>query len=208
MKKTLVQIHEDVPADHYDKSIKLNILQRYWHTRRFSEIADMIIPIQGMVLDVGCHSGTFTSKILDQIKTKKIYGIDISPSAISLAKKRIPFGAFQVADATKLPFKSGTFEAVFCLEVLEHLDHPELVFDEIYRVLKKDGYAVILVPTESLLFKLIWFIWISIFPVWKHAHVQSFRGDSLEKMARRSGFKVKIIKKFHLNMLKAIFIQK
>src|SRR5690606_22246129 len=41
-----------------------------------------------------------------------------------------------LADARKLPFVDGSFDAVLCLEVLEHVPHPGEVLAEIARVLK------------------------------------------------------------------------
>ena len=112
MSKTLLKVHEDVPADHYDRGIKYNLFQKYWHFRRFKEVLEVVRPVSGPVFDVGCHSGTFTLKILSKVGSKKIYGIDISEQAIRGAKKKIPYGHFQVADATNLPFKSNFFDAV------------------------------------------------------------------------------------------------
>lgn len=202
--KTLVEIHEDVPADHYDKGIKRNLFQKYWHSRRFSEIKKVLRQVDGPVLDVGCHSGTFTTFILNQIKTKEIYGVDISHSAIERIKKKIPYGHFQVADATILPFKDNFFDAVFCLEVLEHVDNPTEVIHEVRRVLKKDGYGVILVPTDNKLFRTVWFLWTMYYPVWRHAHVQSFSADSLETKLKLVGFKIEKVKTFNMGMLKLV----
>lgn len=61
--KSLLEIHEDVPADHYDKGIRKNLFQKYWHFTRFEEVLKNINPVYGPVLDIGCHSGTFTAKI-------------------------------------------------------------------------------------------------------------------------------------------------
>jgi len=44
-----------------------------------------------------------------------------------------------VCDAHYLPFIDDSFDYVFCSQILEHLDHPELFFKEIARVGKK-GY--------------------------------------------------------------------
>lgn len=206
--KTLLEIHEDVPAEHYDVGIKKNLFQKYWHSRRFTEISRVIKPVSGPVLDVGCHSGTFTSVILSKIGSQDIYGVDISPEAIKLAKKRIPSGHFEVADAAKLPFKSDFFDAVFCLEVLEHVDDPVASLKEIYRVMKKGSYAVILVPSDNKLFKIVWFIWTLYYPVWRHAHVQSYSNGSLEKTIQGLDFKIKTIKDFNLGMLKMIIFEK
>lgn len=48
-----------------------------------------------------------------------------------------------VADAHNLPFKDGSFEVVVCSEMLEHADDPQKVIDEIGRVLKPGGLAVL-----------------------------------------------------------------
>ena len=62
------------------------------------------------------------------------------------------------ADATlapgnviELPFPSDTFERVYCSEVFEHLSDPATARDEIRRLLKAGGVAVLWVPNESLI---------------------------------------------------------
>jgi SAM-dependent methyltransferase len=50
------------------------------------------------------------------------------------------------ADAADLPFIDHCFDAVTCLEVLEHVAEPELVMSEIGRVLKRGGRAWISTP--------------------------------------------------------------
>lgn len=206
--KSLTEIHEDVPADHYDHGLKVNLFQKIWHNRRFTEISRVIRPISGKVLDVGCHGGTFTQVVLKKIGSKDIYGVDISPSAIQYIKKKIPYGHFQVASAEDLPFKDDTFDAVVCLEVLEHVDNPVKAISEIRRVLKKGGYGVILVPSESKLFKTVWFLWTLYYPVWRHAHVQSFSGNRLDKVTDEIGLKIVKSKNFNLGMLRLVVFEK
>jgi ubiquinone/menaquinone biosynthesis C-methylase UbiE len=206
--KSLQEIHEDVPPEHYDRGIKRNLFQKYWHYRRFKEVTSAVKPIEGAFLDVGCHAGTFTLNILKKINTKKVYGLDISPQAIKLAQKRIPFGKFKVGDAQDLPYKSDFFEAIFCLEMLEHVDDPQAVLSEIKRVLKKGGYGVILVPLENRLFRTVWFLWTLYYPVWRHAHVQSFTGDDLERYLKKLGLKKISSNTFNLGMLKLVIFEK
>lgn len=208
MNKTLLEIHEDVPADHYDQGIKRNLFQKYWHWRRFNEVSKLVEPVEGPILDLGCHSGTFTSVVLAKAKTRQVYGIDISPSAIKLATKRIPYGEFKVADASKLPFEDNFFEAVYCLEMLEHVDDPIMVLEEIKRVLKRGGKLFVLVPSDNKLFKIIWFLWTMYYPHWRHAHVQSYNKEVLEKVIKQLGFKILKVKTFNLGMLKLIVCQK
>lgn len=206
--KNLIEIHEDVPADHYDLGIKRNLFQKFWHSRRFTEVLKKISPVNGSILDIGCHGGTFTKKVIEKLKNKQVYGIDISHKAIDLAKQRIPYGHFEVASAEELPFNENFFEAVFCLEVLEHVDDPKKVLSEIKRVLKKGGYVIFLVPSDNKLFKIIWFLWTLYYPVWRHAHVQSFSGSVLENFISSTGFKIEEVKNFNLGMLKLIVAKK
>lgn len=202
--KTLLELHEDVPADHYDLAIANNIFQNYWHLRRFTEVDKFVTATSGNVLDIGCHGGLFTSRLRKKIGSRKIYGIDISASAVKKAGERIPDGSFRIADAEDLPFKNKFFSAVFCLEVLEHVDHPEKVLSEIKRILSKGGYGIILVPTDNLLFRMIWFLWNLKYKVWTHTHVQSFTNSKLEDLIKEKGFKIINSKTFHLGMLKLV----
>jgi ubiquinone/menaquinone biosynthesis C-methylase UbiE len=207
--KTLLEIHEDVPANHYDVGLKKNLFQKYWHSSRFREVLKVLKPINnGAMLDVGCHGGTFTSVVMGKIGAKEVYGIDISEPAVKYAKKKIPQGNFQVADAAELPFKDNLFDAVICLEVLEHVDNPIKAISEIKRVLKKGGYTVILVPSDNRLFKLVWFIWTMYYPVWRHAHVQSFSADILEAIVKSEGLKIDKVKTFNSGMLKLLVAHK
>ena len=85
--------------------------------------------LKGRVLDVGCglqpHKGYF----------KDYVGIDFL--------KYFPTVA---ADARFLPFSDASFDSVICMEVLEHINNPPAVFNEIVRVLKIGGIVYITVP--------------------------------------------------------------
>jgi len=64
-----------------------------------------------------------------------------------------------VASAMYLPIKNCSVDTVFCSQVLEHTDNPVLALNQINRVLKKDGEAIIDFPktfwTNSSFYKLI-----------------------------------------------------
>jgi len=80
--KSAAELHKEVPPDWYFRSIRENILQRYWHKRRFEEIGSMIETVSGSVLDIGSADGVFTKVILDKSKAKKIIGIDVLESSV------------------------------------------------------------------------------------------------------------------------------
>ena len=51
-----------------------------------------------------------------------------------------------VADAAALPFRDGAFECTLATEVLEYLPQPEAFATELYRVLRHNGLALVMVP--------------------------------------------------------------
>ncbi|MFH0777121.1 MAG: class I SAM-dependent methyltransferase [Candidatus Eisenbacteria bacterium] len=57
--------------------------------------------------------------------------------------------ACSVAHAEALPFASGSFDYVFCTEVLEHIEGDRRCLAEIHRILKKDGWLVLSVPHRT-----------------------------------------------------------
>jgi len=207
-------IHKNVPQNWYFESIKVDTLQRFWHRRRFEEVSSVIEPVKGKILDVGCNDGTFSKVILDKSGANELVGMDVIKKTVNWAENhwgKIGKMKFIVADAHDLPFKSETFGAVFALEVLEHVFDPAKVLKEIKRVLKPDGYAVFLVPSDSLLFRMIWFLWLRFYPrgrVWRGTHIQTYRGNFLTKIVKNAGFRVVTNKKFLLGMLHLIKVKK
>ncbi|MDE1824979.1 MAG: class I SAM-dependent methyltransferase [Candidatus Micrarchaeota archaeon] len=49
----------------------------------------------------------------------------------------------------RLPFKSGTFDEVYCRYVLSYLKNPQNLLRESYRVLKKGGRLKLIVPNAG-----------------------------------------------------------
>jgi ubiquinone/menaquinone biosynthesis C-methylase UbiE len=208
MPASLNDLHENVPPDYYDVGIQKNFFQRLWHQNRFRHFHSFTSKPNGRILDIGCHSGLFTQEILKQNKAVEVYGIDISEPAIAYAKKRIKKGHFFSGDAHYLPFKANFFDAVYCLEMLEHVEHPEQVLSEMKRVLKKNGFGIILIPIDSRLFNLLWSLWNANSGVWKHTHIQSFNEKSLTRLLTKAGLKITKSRKTHRNMLLLIEFRK
>ena len=52
------------------------------------------------------------------------------------------------ADITNLPFKDNSFDVVLCNHVLEHIVNDSLAMSEVFRILKKDGWAILQVPID------------------------------------------------------------
>jgi len=99
-------------------------------------------------LEVGCAQGHYLSEALK--RTKKVFGVDVVPEFISLAKKT---GAkCFVSSAEKLPLPAGKFDFVLCTETLEHVPDWKKAVKEIQRVSKRGAKIVITVPLEKAFF--------------------------------------------------------
>jgi ubiquinone/menaquinone biosynthesis C-methylase UbiE len=104
------------------------------------------------VLDIGCGRGEMALYCAKQ-GAKSVTGIDYSKVAIKLAneaKKHYEKGIrdkvnFKVGDGKDLKFKDKSIDAVLLTEVLEHIypDEQRVMFKEIHRVLKGDGFVFI-----------------------------------------------------------------
>lgn len=81
------------------------------------------------------------------------YGIDLTEGTIN--KTRETLGHFnlkadlQVMDAEELKFEDNTFDLVYSFGVLHHIPHTQVAIDEIYRVLKPNGKAIIMLYSKS-----------------------------------------------------------
>lgn len=202
-------IIEQVPPDYYQKGIEKNSLQKMWHTNKLNSILELFDFSPKTILDVGCASGWFLSKLLEKFPDSKCYGIDLYDKAITYGKKQYPAIRFKIADAHDLPFEDKKFDLVVCTEVLEHVDNPKGVLLEIKRVLKNQGLAIVELDSGSFLFSLVWFLWRKLHGrVWNHAHLHSFNSKRLEAMIRLCGFTIITKKKFNFDMAMAFVITK
>ena len=104
-----------------------------------------------MVLDLGCGAGNMLEKMLEG----NFWGVDISKTLLSAAKKRLNGRKLSLiyGNVESLPekIKALKFDKVFCSEVLEHVLNPEKVIDEILSVTKPDGRVVISIPNEDFI---------------------------------------------------------
>lgn len=94
-------------------------------------------------LDVPAGAGALADFLKNDLK------LDVRASDIDTKKwehKSIPIK--QADLGRKLPFKSGEFDLVVCLEGLKHVSDLTTAMKELSRVLKKGGYMLITIPND------------------------------------------------------------
>jgi SAM-dependent methyltransferase len=95
------------------------------------------------ILDLGCGRNGLHGDDLSCAPGAAVFGVDPDPDALAgngVISHRV------VGSGEELPFGAGTFDVVASAWVLEHLDHPGLVFSEVRRVLEAGGSFVFLTP--------------------------------------------------------------
>lgn len=96
------------------------------------------------VLDVGCGSGYFVSRLLE-FGAAAATGVDLMPARIEAACRRYPQARFVQANAAELPFGDGAFDIVTQLVCLSSVLDPGLraaIAAAMWRVLRPGGIVV------------------------------------------------------------------
>jgi len=135
-----------------------------------------------VVLDVGCADGYVLKKTLEINDSCKCYGVDVLEKNL----KEIPNCDIRVADARNLPFADKFFDIVFVLDMLEHVKDFEQIINEIKRVLKPNGCAILSGPTETWFYKFCRFLWLRKFS--EEFHLYSIY--EIEKKFPPNGFEL------------------
>jgi len=113
----------------------------------------MLAPAQGeRLLEIGCGTGKVLADLASAAgQSGRIYGIDISDAMLGRARARVgragqrACAALTRADARRLPFDAGAFDAVFMSFALETLDSDgrQSVLAEIRRAIAHAGRIVV-----------------------------------------------------------------
>jgi len=92
-----------------------------------------------IALDAGCGVNAPLTRKFEA--DTRIVGIDLCSG--------LPSDVHTVTgDLSMLPFRDGTFSVIFSRSVFEHLEKPEIVFKEFYRVLQPGGVCLVLTPNR------------------------------------------------------------
>lgn len=94
------------------------------------------------VLDLGCGMGATVGYLYDNHRIKAV-GIDPSEKLLGLARKKYGFADFVLGTGENIPFKEDSFTGVFAECTLSLMEDLGAVLEEVFRVMKKDGWLVI-----------------------------------------------------------------
>lgn len=104
------------------------------------------------VLEVGCGTGNYVAS-LAAATSAHCFGLEPSPTMLEAARQRAaPVSWFQ-GSAEFLPFPADSFDFVYSVDVIHHIQDREAFFREAFRVLDAKGLFATVTDTEETIRK-------------------------------------------------------
>ncbi|WP_295638163.1 class I SAM-dependent methyltransferase [Novosphingobium sp.] len=150
------------------------------------------LPQGASVLDAGCGGGDFSVGLAEAGFT--VFGSDLSESGIAQSQRR-GIGTFRLSsiyDPLAAPFGRETFDAIVCIEVIEHLYSPATFAAGAMQALPPGGLVVISTPYWGYLKNLVLALTNrtdrALTALWEGGHIKHFSRKTLTQLMTDAGF--------------------
>ena len=146
------------------------------------------LPDDARILDVGCGDGFHLNLLRERGKKSWLLeGIDLDKRAVEAANR----SALRVysGSVTEIDLPHNTYDLIFMIQTIEHVESPPDVLSAIYKLLRKGGRLVIVTDnTDSVDFKLFKTHYWGGYHFPRHWNL--FNRNSLTKLAAKTGFQM------------------
>lgn len=150
---------------------------------------------RGRLLDVPCGQGALTQQLVEA--GFDVTSADVEPAGFRLSNRRCDAVDFD----DPLPYDDGSFDAVVCVEGIEHCENQYQLFREFRRILRPGGHLILSTPNVmSLSARMRWLLSgfddVSPRPIrhdedrLSYHHINPVGVSFLELMCRRNGMTI------------------
>jgi SAM-dependent methyltransferase len=124
------------------------------HRRRFETGLDLARAFRGQrALDYGCGDGTFLAMLwATSDRPLEAVGAELDDGQVADCRARLggrPGLTFETIASLDAPVHQARYDAVVCMEVLEHVVDLDTVVDRLFRLLAPAGTLLVSVPVET-----------------------------------------------------------
>ncbi|MBX2931977.1 MAG: class I SAM-dependent methyltransferase [Chitinophagaceae bacterium] len=127
---------DNIASIYQDKFMDLDL-----YNDTYDYICNSVTKQKAKLLEIGCGPGNITKYLLTQRPDFDIFGIDIAPNMIELAKKNNPTANFAVMDSRQIRSLDKKYDGIisgFCLPYLSQIESNELISNS-YDLLNDNG---------------------------------------------------------------------
>jgi SAM-dependent methyltransferase len=175
---------------------------QYYRLCEMALIERSVGPLRGKrVLKLDLWNEAFNTRILAWMRAQgaEVVGLDIS-KVVALRARRNALDeghwnghapALLRADIRELPFPADSFDVVYTMGTIEHIDEYRQAIQEVHRVLRPGGQAIIGVPDKWNVFLRPLMVWIlDAFGQYLYAPEKSFTAAELRRDVESTGLRV------------------
>jgi ubiquinone/menaquinone biosynthesis C-methylase UbiE len=175
--------------DRWSRRYDRNVLQWLLFRPSHQMLLEALSAADEHILDIGCGTGIFATRVLDRFPRARVCGLDLSTGMLQHGQPRCRAGAGRLhlvqGDSERLPFASDTFDVVTCTHSFHHYPRQEQVVAEMHRVLRPGGRLLLIDGDRDR-----WWGWLvfDVVVVLMEGPVRHLTGHALRALYRASGF--------------------
>lgn len=150
--------------------------------------------IKGDILEIGSGIGTFSKRLLEHFSNNEVVLSDSDEKFIEYLRKKFTGKNCKIEkfDLNSLPDTKSLgydrFDTIICIDVIEHVKNDQFALNQMFRLLRKGGYLLIITPCNPSLYN-------------KHdemsGHYRRYTKEELKKKVKKANFSIEKIKYFN-----------
>jgi SAM-dependent methyltransferase len=181
------------------ESSRHHFIDRYNRSLALKALGPALLKEDSCYIDIGCSSGYLLEEAVHAFPRARIFGAEESIDGLRRCHEHLPDIPLFRMDITRAALGNNLFDAMSCLNVLEHLDNDIGALDELRRMLKPSGRLFISVPAGPALYD---------FNDEVHFHVRRYDRTLLRQAIEKAGLTLLKINYFAAFLYPVFFIRK